>query len=144
MKIHPALLEAISEKNEYRDKISPLATILLLTDLTSQEIEDAIDKLDIRAHDRVLARFNNANFYLRHHLEKLYKLEKEQPNDQRPPMKYYTIKEFAALTKASESHIRNLVDNHLLPFTDFAGKDRKNRLIRISEKDLDEFLKHKG
>jgi excisionase family DNA binding protein len=138
MSLHPDLLEAMSEKNKFKDKISPLAAILLVTDYSSQELEEAIDKLDFRTHDRVSARFANANYYLRHYVDKQYRQEREEPT----PIKYYTIKEFAAITKSSVSHIRNLVENNLLPYTDFAGKDSKNRLVRISEENLKEFLKH--
>ena len=136
--IHPDLLEAMSEKSKFKNKISPLLAILLITDFSSNEIEAAIDKLDFRTHDRVCGRFSNAMYYLRLHVDKQYRQGMEPPT----PIKYYTIQEFADITKLSVSHVRSMVENNLIPYTDFAGKDRKNKLVRISEKDLKEFLKH--
>lgn len=140
---HPDLIDALAEKNKLIDKVKPLVTLLLLSEYSSEQLKFDIEKLDIRTIERIEARLSNALFYIKKQSERNAKQDWEERNRPKSPVKFYTIKEVANITKLSTSHIRNLIDNDLIPYTDFAGKDSKNKKPRTSENDLEHLIKHK-
>lgn len=140
---HPDLIEALTEKNKLRDRTKPLVTLLLLSEYSSEELKSDIEKLDFRTIERIEARLSNALFYIKKQSEKNAKQDWEDQSRPKSPVKFYTIEEVSKITKLSTSHIRNLIDNNLIPYTDFAGKDSKYKKPRISENDLEHLIKHK-
>lgn len=142
MNAHDYMLEAIEEFKELRHKIKPLVAILLLTDYTTEELVHDIKKIDSATMGRIGARLNNAQYLLLQHKDDLFRLVMEEREKPKPKEEYYTIKEFAEKTKSSVSHIRNLINNNLIPYDNFAGKGSINKLVRISSKTLEEYQRH--
>jgi hypothetical protein len=135
-------LEAMMEMKRLRETIHPLTALFLVMDYTQVELESAISKIDSKIMDRLDIRFEVARKLLERQRMKLNDIERNpivsSPTLQEP----YTIETAAIAIGLSKASVRNAINNGTLNFNDVSVTG-KRRSIRISPKDVEEFIKHK-
>lgn len=140
--LNEELIASIAEMQKLRKTQRPLTTILLIMDYTQQELESAISKIDSKVMDRIDIRFEVARKLLERQSRRLDDIERNKIISSPAPQKLYTVKSAAQAIGISEPSIMNAINNGKLNFTNVAVTG-KRRSLRISQKDIDEFIKHK-
>jgi hypothetical protein len=136
------LEEAKSEMIKYRHSMSPLTTFLLIMDYSQMELDESIRKIDLKTMDRLEPRFELARHLLGKQQQRLYINEDKKHESLKIPTKQFTIKTAAIEIGVSEGTIRNAISGGKLNYSNVSGTgNRKN--VRISQKDIDEYRKHK-
>lgn len=134
--------EAMFEMRRLRQTLKPLTALFLIMDYTQDELESAISKIDSKSMARLDIRFEVARRLLERQSRRLYDNDRNQIISSHVPPKLYTIKTAAIAIGISEASITNAINNGMLNYINVAVTG-KRRSIRISQNDVDEFIKHK-
>ena len=134
---------ALCEMKRLRYEVSPITALLLIMDYTQKELETSISKIDEKTMSRLDLRYNLAKNLLDRHWQKLTYHNLGQENEfSNIPSKTYTVSTAAQAIGVSEGTIRNAINNGKLKYSDVSATGNR-KYIRISQKDVDEYIKHK-
>ena len=136
------LQEAMSEMIKFRHSVSPLTAILLIMDYSQMELDVAIRKIDLKTMDRLGPRFELARHLLEKQQQRLYRYEDMKHESSKIPQKKFTVKTAALEIGISEGTVWNAINGGKLNYSDVSGTGNR-RNVRISQKDIDEYRKHK-
>lgn len=134
--------EAMAEMKKLRHTLSPLTAMYLIMDYTTDELETSISKIEFVTMSRLDARYKLAETYLDRHWLKMIHIGEPESAASIRLKKTFTIQEAAEQIGVSYGTISNAIKNGRLKYNDVTGQG--NRLhARISQKDIDEYIKHK-
>lgn len=135
-------LEAFDQMRRLRQSVSPLAALFLIMDYTSEELESSISKINSKDMGRLGIRFGVAKQFLDRQWDKLAREEQNEIESSTRAKVFYTVKTAAKAIGISEGSIRNAIKNGKLNYSNVAAQGERKQ-YRISQKDVDEYIKHK-
>jgi hypothetical protein len=134
--------EAMQIMKELRHTLSPLTTLFLLMDYTSAEIEASISKISREDMARLDRRYNNTGRLLDRHWQQMIRFEEPESEASKRLKKTYTIIAAAKEIGVSIGTVRNAIKSGKLKYSNVSGLGVRVH-ARISQKDIDEYKKHK-
>ena len=134
--------EAMQIMKELRHTQSPLTTLFLLMDYTSAEIEASISKISREDMARLDRRYNNTGRLLDRHWQQMIRFEEPESEASKRLKKTYSIIAAAEEIGVSIGTVRNAIKSGKLKYSDVSGLGVRIQ-ARISQKDIDEYKKHK-